>query len=486
MFPGPLIYRSRQIIGVLALLVALSPASATANATNSTGSFVRISPRDHRYFEFSDGSPYLPIGLNMIAPANTRSTESGLANIERWIRNLSENGGNFARIWLSNDFWDVEHKKSGSYDDDKAERIDALIAIGRRYNVRLKLTMEHFRSFETGKWSGKPLHHVLNGGPAESVTDFFAGKVCRDQFKRKIGWYADRYGSDPTVFAWELWNEMDCVSGQGWEMWTREMLVELRRRFPENLAAQSLGSFDNDGKRSRYKMVCVMPENDIAQVHRYLDLGAQLEVCHGPVDVLASDAIREIRDFKPDKPILLAESGAVEPGHTGPFELYAKDKAGIILHDVLFAPFFSGSAGAGQIWHWDHYVDRNNLWWQFGRFAEAVKGIDPAAEQFEPLQLPDSQLRIYALKGRNVSMAFCRDKANTWRSELADQESPRTIRNARVDLSGLVSSASKNLTVEIYNPWTNTRSESTIDRGTVILPDFSRSIVVTVRQENGR
>ena len=42
---------------------------------------------------------------------------------------------------------------------------------------------------------------------------------------------------------------------------------------------------------------------------------------------------------------------------------------GIILHDVLFAPFFAGAAGPGHCWHWNVYVDRNNLWHHFARFA---------------------------------------------------------------------------------------------------------------------
>jgi len=127
------------------------------------------------------------------------------------------------------------------------------------------------------------------------------------------------------------------------------MLPELRRLFPRHLALQSLGSFDTEGAREDYRWLA---GNDAAQVHRYLDLGAPLKVCHGPVDVLAADAVRELRDFKPAEPILLAESGALEPRHSGPFLLYERDRAGMILHDVLFAPFFAGAAGSGQCWHW--------------------------------------------------------------------------------------------------------------------------------------
>src|SRR5215471_7201197 len=110
-----------------------------------------------------------------------------------------------------------------------------------------------------------------------------------------------------------------------------------------------------------------MPGNDIAQVHRYLDLGASLDACKGPVDVLAAEAVRELLAFQPGKPVILAESGAVEPRHSGPFKLYTADQDGVLLHDILFAPFFAGAAGPSQIWHWDAYVAKNGLWQHFRR-----------------------------------------------------------------------------------------------------------------------
>jgi hypothetical protein len=72
------------------------------------------------------------------------------------------------------------------------------------------------------------------------------------------------------------------------------MLDELHQRFPHNLAMQSLGSFDRPHNRAQYQAMVRLEGNDVAQVHRYLDLGANLEICHGPVDVLTADAIREL------------------------------------------------------------------------------------------------------------------------------------------------------------------------------------------------
>ena len=453
--------------------------------------YVRVSPRDARYFELSNGRPYVPIGLNMIAPPGGDAKEA-LARMEDWMRRLSENGGNFIRLWLSNPFFDIEHAKSGIYDEQKAKRIDAVLALARKYDLRVKMTLEHFRHLGDGRqsWAAKPIHHVSNGGPARDIVDFFANEASRAQFKAKLDWYARRYGDDPTIFAWELWNEFDAVqdlwTAEMWlgdsavaRQWTEIMLAALHERFPKNLATQSQGSFDHERKVELYRSLCTIKDNDLAQVHRYLDLGARLEVCHGPVDVLAADAVTVLLGFNSGKPVLLAESGAVEPSHSGPFKLYDRDRAGIILHDVLFAPFFAGAAGPGQCWHWDRYVAKNDLWHHFARFAEAVKAIDPPAEQFRPIRIEHSRLRIYALAGRHTLFAWCRDKENTWKTELAEGRPPENLKDQSINLpSDAVRERAAR--VRIYDPWTDAWSQGKIENGKLSLPSLTRSIVFRV------
>jgi len=200
-------------------------------------------------------------------------------------------------------------------------------------------------------------------------------------------------------------------------------------------------------------------------------------VCKGPVDILAADAVRELLSYRPDRPVLLAESGAVEPRHAGPFKLYAADREGTLLHDVLFAPFFAGAAGGGQIWHWDAYVAANNLWPQFGRLAEVVKGLDPAAEAFEPLMAPHSRLRVYVLRGRHTVLAWCRDSRNSWESELKNGERPEQLSGVNVDLGSLLQGR-RPKSVQIYDPWSGRWSEAKLRKGEIGLPPFSRSVVI--------
>jgi hypothetical protein len=435
--------------------------------------YVRVSPRDARYLELSSGQPYIPIGLNMIGGPDVETFET-------WLRALADNRGNYIRVWLSNPLWDVESKQSGVYDEEKARRIDAMLALCGQLGIRVKLTMEHFRSVGGGRqaWADKPLHNSANGGTARDIADFFNGEASRALFVRKIAWYRERYGNRPVVYGWELWNEVDAVNramqpdGPDVLKWTETMLGELHRAFPKNMALQSLGSFDNVKKREIYRRHSLMPGNDLAQVHRYLDLGAAWEICHQPVDLLAADAVRELLRMQPGKPVILAESGAVEPNHSGPFKLYAKDPEGTLLHDVLFAPFFAGAAGPGQIWHWDAYVAKNNLWHHFARFAEAVKDLDAPAEKLEPSMVDHPQVRIYVLSGRTQTLMWLRDKQNNWMTELRDGVAPRTLKGIRIAVPGAEA--------RVYDPWTDAWTKVQADQGQVVLPAFSRSLVVRI------
>ena len=73
--------------------------------------YVQVSRRDPRYFAFSDGSSYVPIGLNLVGcgydrqPAGNehfRASEdvrtTGMIQWRRWLAQMHEGGANYARI----------------------------------------------------------------------------------------------------------------------------------------------------------------------------------------------------------------------------------------------------------------------------------------------------------------------------------------------------------------------------------------------------
>jgi hypothetical protein len=74
--------------------------------------YVRVSKSDPRYFEFSDGTPFFPIGQNLafIGTGQYLDTERAIGV----FRKMSENGANFARIWTCSEDWAmaIEARKS--------------------------------------------------------------------------------------------------------------------------------------------------------------------------------------------------------------------------------------------------------------------------------------------------------------------------------------------------------------------------------------
>jgi hypothetical protein len=144
------------------------------------------------------------------------------------------------------------------------------------------------------------------------------------------------------------------------------------------------------------------------------------------MDILASNAVRELQNMVENKPILLSEVGAVEANHSGPSLLYQKDTFGVLLHDMLFAPFFSGAAGPGQSWHWQFYIEKNNLWWHFGRFEKAIRGINPIEENYTPQYHEIDDVRLYVLKGKSNILIWGRDSKSDWVTELVKSKAGKT------------------------------------------------------------
>ncbi len=441
-----------------------------------------VSTVDSRYFVDANGKTFIPVGCNICFPRMYDAASSGsrAACEEKffgWLRAFAANGGNFVRLWLGHPFFEIMPERAGEYDPAAEATLKKTVALCEELGIKLKLTLESFRTVHPAGKEGKGMYSAFFNRPlyapyAKNMREFLhSGKCARIYLGKAQRLKELGLGDSPAVACWELWNEINCIGSWRGDVgpWSDRMLEQLRVMFPRQMTVQNLGSFSGPSAYDYYDYLGRIPLNHFMQVHRYLDPGAELDVCRGPMDVLAADAVKELLDRRPDAPAVLAEVGAVKPNHTGPSELYAKDKLGMLLHDEIFAPFFAGSAGCGQPWHWDHqYVDGNNLWWHFARFAMAVKGIDPALEHFRPFHTETRRLRVWGLRGMNTTLLWCRDKANTWESELVRGEPPATITGEKVPFA-------KSFTC--YLPWENRWVNAGKDGK---LPDFKRSIVVRI------
>ena len=248
---------------------------------------------------------------------------------------------------------------------------------------------------------------------ASDMHEYMNSPECRKAYLDKARFLAKcGFGNSPAVIAWELWNEINAVAPlEDYAPWSDYMIAELKQIFPKQMIVQNLGSFSGRDSYRNYDQLATVKDNGWMQVHRYFDPGAELDICRGPMDILCADAVRELLDRSPARPAILAECGAVEKNHSRYSDQYADDREGLLLHDMIFAAFFAGSAGCGQPWHWDHiYIAGHNLWYHFKRFAKAVEGLDPAAEHFRPFRTESHRMRIYGLRGMETVLLWLRTK----------------------------------------------------------------------------
>jgi hypothetical protein len=206
---------------IIVFLISQILTSNSYPKQDDTSSFVVVSKRDPRYFELSNGSPYIPIGFNLVGPPKEEE-------FDRLFKTMAENKINYCRLWLSHRNWNVEHEKCLQFDPVHARTIDHFLSFARKNKIRVKMCLEHFRDIraDSNRWSDNTLYHKANGGPYESMHEYLFSKEGRSHFKAKLDWYADRYGNDPAVFAWELWNEMDAVRDSQWLDWTKPCHTE--------------------------------------------------------------------------------------------------------------------------------------------------------------------------------------------------------------------------------------------------------------------
>lgn len=466
--------------GLLALLVLLAARSAMAE------NFVRVSEKNPSYFELSDGTPYVPIGVNLCILRDSDASgkvfllddSAALKRMEFYFQKLRENGGNYCRVWLGMPPFEIETEKAGHFDEIRLENVQKLLNLAQKYGIYVKFCFEHFRTLEPrvpyafGVVSfGKPIYQT---DPPTNVRDFLVSEWGQKCYLTRCAKLAERFKGHPNVFGWELWNEVNCVGGG--LNWSEKMLPKVHALFPNHLVFQSLGSFDGPWASKSYEQLVRMPGNDISQVHRYLDPGAKLEVCRGPMDVLAADSVRELRQFGVAKPIIATELGAVQANHAGPSALYSADAEGLLLHDILFAPFFSGAAGPGHCWHWHEYLEKNDVWWQIGRFARSISGVNPIEEKFEPFFAEAAPVRVYGLKGTVTTLVWLRDCEYDWQRELVDHQPAVLRENLVVTIPELAGK-----TVSAYDPWLDQEVSVKLDGQKVILPKFRRSIVLRAK-----
>ena len=447
---------------------------------NKDSNLISVNEDNPRYFVNKKNETWIPIMINYLPFEINNDEEKGLQEIEHYFKSFSENGGNSMRIWISTPFLEIEDSTEGHYNPQKFARIDRMLEIAEKYSILIKFTLHHIRSIDPASkaWHNNPALSTKFNNIEEYISTFEG----RESYLKRAKAFSDRYKDSKQILGWELWNEMNAVGQDGsWVDFTVSVIDSLKKLFPNHSVTQTIGSLDSDYSLKHYQKLIELKINDFLPFHRYLDIGAQYEIVKGPIDELSADLTNVGLNLTNNAlPVVVNEIGAVEANHAGPFKLYRKDTLGVLIHDMLFAPYFSGAAGPGAMWHWNDYVNANNLWFHYRIFNNAVKKTDPIKDGFLPQHFESDGIRYYILKGKNKSLIWCRDTQSNWRSELENDIPAKIKTNVSFSLSYLGDNYSS---FTFYEPWEDIwHSKEEIKNNTITLPPFVRSAVILLER----
>lgn len=320
--------------------------------------FVRINKQNPRYFAFDNGAFFLPIGLNI-----AWSTSDVLDDYERWLRRLSENGGNIARVWMASWSFGLEWGDTGLGDYTKRLRqawlLDRVFKMAEERGVYIMLCLLNHGAFSTtvnAEWDANPYNAKL-GGPLKTPDEFVTNLVAKDLFKRRLRYIAARYAANTSLFAWEWWNEVNWtpIGDKLLKPWIVEMTEHLVRFDPYQHLVSSSYSTGPDSS------LWQLPQISFAQQHDYTERDLTIHYA-GQYSRIAESA--------PNKPLLPAELAYSASGA----EDFPFNRDGLHLHNGVWAPVFTGYAGTGMYWWWDKLIDPKNLWPTYKGLTEFVKG----------------------------------------------------------------------------------------------------------------
>lgn len=328
--------------------------------------YVRIDPRDPTSFRLSTGESIFPIGCNL-AWADQR----GLYDFERWIPRYTKAGADWGRLWMGTGWntFGLERGPFGTLDLANAWRLDQVLDLARKHGMRLNLAFDSYNTLRDRinwpEWERSP-YNKTNGGPLTKPAEFWTSEAARRQYRNKLRYIVARWGADPSVFAWEFWNEVDGVTEYDVEKirtWHAEMGAHLKATDPYRHLVST--SFGGHGRQAQDEKVFALKEMDFSMSHLY-----------GEPDLALAVVEAQRRLGALGKPHLVGEIGADAGGSR------SEDKEGLQIHDPLWASIAGNASGGAMLWWWDSYIDPLGLERLFTPARRFIRDVDRGRERF--------------------------------------------------------------------------------------------------------
>lgn len=399
-----------------------------------TKGFVRLSEKDPRQFEFSDGTYYFPIGCNLRSPSDSRGARfsveagensrwahsQGTRAYEKWFRSLRENGANFARVWMSPWWcgleWNAKYSGYhgiGYYNQAGAARLDRVLELAEKEGVYLNLETINHGCLSTridADWHNSPYNVRQPGGYLRSPSEFFTDKRSLASHRQRLRYTIARWGHSTAIAWWGVITEAEWV-----EPYDRTLSYSPHRSRPQppwftgpaprqspkevflNWITDCGGyirrtdahphvisvHFSNP---SNGLEIWDRPHMDVVhnnaytffatmwKAHRFRDTKGVVDVCRAFAE--------EYEPYRKQKPLVIGEWGGGPMKNTEQ-HLLAE------FHTGSWAILMTTVSGVTGYWWWN-LIDGKNLYPEFANIAAFMKGEDRRGKEYRTASSPVS------------------------------------------------------------------------------------------------
>ncbi len=327
----------------------------TVKAVQPTSGFVYKQGTQFWLTDGKKGQAYWPIGHNL-------AWQGGEYKFLEQMGLMKANGLNWTRIWAChwdnrNPYWPTSFPKpkDGEFSTEVLKRLDETVEGAEKNGLKFQFVLFHHGQVSTDvnpNWNDHPWNKK-NGGFLNTATEFFTHPEAIKRQKNFIRYAIARWGSSPSIMAWELFNEVQFVEairkGGDWKTvakWHDDMGGYIRSLDPYRHLITTSSELGQS----------IWSKMDFKQGHGYPSSIFGL-VLGTPPD--------------PKLPLFFGEIGWGDSGNS--------DR--LAIRDGIWGAFFAGHSGAAQFWYWDQ-MNKPGMYGEYKRSIEMLKSLgDPMAFQ---------------------------------------------------------------------------------------------------------
>jgi mannan endo-1,4-beta-mannosidase len=420
------------VLSAAALFLMASPNVATGPAVDQFvrqrgGRFV-IGQKPFRFVGANVALMYRDEDRELMPETLRQAAQAGIKVVRVWA--FGEGGPNDVKPMTDLADWPRHHSfrfAPGQWNEDAFVHLDKVIAEAAKNNIYVQLCLVNWWRDTGGvtqylRWAGindaadDSFKYGINN---EKAILFYSNPETRRLYREHIEKLATRrntvtgvlYRDDPTIFAWELMNEAEVITGRWAERraWFAEMSAYLKSLDPNHMVAPGAWGYRSSSERREWLADHAIPTIDYCDVHNY-PRDDHNSFVDSPKALKEFIENRAAAAFSIKKPLVLGEFGMGVEGHNGASQM------------EWYKAFFDGNAraGAAGAMFWiltpdprrgygvTYATPRDNA---TPRDKELLSEISRASKMFEALQSAEPPSRLLEASHHLIPRQFTWSRA---------------------------------------------------------------------------